>query len=341
MDLSINRPRRRRHRFFRWRTCRHGTEQYWHGILDHHGIPGRRYAEAAQVGQELQQIGDLIQGSQIKPQIAIMQSYDTRFAFQVQPNNPGLQYEKHFHELYAGFYEQNIPLDVISEKDPLQRYKVVIVPALYVMPEQTAANLERFAADGGIVLFTPRTGVKDEDNAVVNMKLPGLVARMSGVEVEEYVSMAVDSVNAVQFGLPNVEESFTASIWADVLQPKGAYVVARYEDDYYAGKAAVTINSFGRGKVIYLGTMGDAAFYAGVTQWIAELANLQPLLETPAGVEAAERWNGDQRLLFILNHTQQEKRINLDGSFTDLFSGEVIQSNITIAPADLALLAAQ
>ena len=23
--------------FFRWRTARWGTEEYWHGVLDHHG----------------------------------------------------------------------------------------------------------------------------------------------------------------------------------------------------------------------------------------------------------------------------------------------------------------
>ena len=31
--------------FFRWRTARFGTEQYWHGLLDHDGTAGRRYAE--------------------------------------------------------------------------------------------------------------------------------------------------------------------------------------------------------------------------------------------------------------------------------------------------------
>ncbi len=39
--------------YFRWRTCRFGSEQYWHGVLDHPGIPGRRYREIAQVGEEL------------------------------------------------------------------------------------------------------------------------------------------------------------------------------------------------------------------------------------------------------------------------------------------------
>jgi beta-galactosidase len=154
--------------YFRWRTARVGIEQNWQGILEHHGIPGRRYEEVSQIGKELQRIGNTITGSKVKPQVAIMQSYDTRFAFQVQPNNPRFGYEKHIQDVYEGFYSNNIPADIISEKDPLSGYRVVIVPAMYILTEETASNLEKFAAEGGIVVFTPRTGVKDESNTIVN-----------------------------------------------------------------------------------------------------------------------------------------------------------------------------
>ncbi len=88
--------------YFRWRTCRYGTEQYWHGVLDHHGIPGRRYREIAQVGEELARVGKRILDSEMLSQVAIMQSYDTRFGFQTQPNNSQLGYEAHIHDLYRG-----------------------------------------------------------------------------------------------------------------------------------------------------------------------------------------------------------------------------------------------
>lgn len=92
--------------------------------------------------------------------------------------------------------------------------------------------------------------------------------------------------------------------------------------------------------MIYLGTMGDANLYAALARWISELANLQPLLETPPGVEVAERWKGDQRLLFDLNHTDREQMVQLDGSYCELISGKTAQDLIMIAPTDLALLAA-
>jgi beta-galactosidase len=324
--------------YFRWRTCRSGTEQNWQGILEHHGIPGRRYEEVAQVGRELKKIGDQLSGSQIKPQVAFMQSYDNRFAFQVQPNNPRFSYEGHFHDLYRGFYNANIPVEIISEMDDLAGYKIVIAPAMYVMPSETADNLAQFASRGGIVVFTARTGVKDEDNKVVNTKLPGLVAEMTGVEVEEYVSMPIDEDNEVQFGLPNLEETFSASVWADVLHPTTAKSIAWYMHDYFANQTAATMNHFGDGRVIYLGTFGDSSFYGAIARWVLEEANLLSLLVTPPGVEVAERWQNNQSLLFVLNHNKESQTITLPQDFTDLLTNSKICGKRTMNPYEVWIL---
>jgi beta-galactosidase len=325
--------------YFRWRTCRTGTEQNWQGILEHHGIPGRRYDETAQVGGEIQKIGEIISGSVVKPLVAIMHSYDTRFAFQVQPNNPRFGYEQHVQDVYRGFYNQNILVDVISEKDPLTGYKVVVVPAMYVLTEETVANLENFTLDGGIVVFTARTGVKDQNNTVVDTKLPGLVARMSGIEVEEYVSLPIDEDSQVQFGLPDLEQDFPVSVWADVLEPQGAEVIAWYTQDYFKEKPAATLNLFGDGKVIYLGALGDTAYYEAITRSVVGMANIEPLLDTPVGVEVTERWQGDKRLLFVLNHTNQEKELDLNKRFRDLLTrSSLLEGSVLMAPYDVLIL---
>ena len=46
--------------FFRWRTARFGTEQYWHGLLDHDASPSRRYEEIKRMGAEIKEVGDQI-----------------------------------------------------------------------------------------------------------------------------------------------------------------------------------------------------------------------------------------------------------------------------------------
>ena len=324
--------------FFRWRTCRFGTEEYWHGVLDHHGIPGRRYDETAQMGAEIKKIGEQIVESQIKSKVAMLQSYDTRFAFQLQQNNPRFQYEKHFQDVYNGFFSRQVPVDVISEADSLSGYQVVVVPTMYILSEETAADLEKFAKAGGLVVFTSLTGVKDTFNTVVNQKLPGLVAEMCGVEVEEYISLPSDGTNNVQFGLPDVEDDFNTSVWAEVLELKGAEVAAWYTEDYYADKPAVTLNAVGDGKVGYVGTMGDADYYSAIAKWIIGLAGIMPLLDVPPGVEVAERWQGAQRLLFLLNHTHTVQNLNLPRPYTDLISDQRLEGAVELGSNDVMIL---
>jgi beta-galactosidase len=324
--------------YFRWRTCRTGTEQYWHGVLDHHGLPGRRYQETRQVGQELNRIGEVVLGSEGRSKAAIMQSYDTRFAFQIQPNNPRFKYETHIRDVYRGFFNHNIPVDIISEKDALDGYRLVIVPAMYILTEDTAANLERFADSGGVVVFTPRTGVKDQDNKVVNMKLPGLAAKMAGVEVEEYISMPVDGNNRVQFAAQALDDEFDSSVWADVLIPKSAKSIATYSNDFYSGRPAVTMNEYGNGTVIYLGMIGDPVFFDAFVYWISEFAGVSALLNTPPGVEVCERWQGNQQLLFILNHTERDHSISLDGDYINLIKNEKVGQELHLPSKDVAIL---
>jgi len=327
--------------YFRWRSCRFGNEEFWHGVLDHHGLPGRRYAEVAQVGQELVRIREKIVGAKAYPQVAILQSYDTRFAFQIQPNNPRFQYEAHIHDLYRAFYSQHIGVDLVSEKEALTGFKVVVVPSLYVLPLETATRLAAFARAGGLVLFTPRTGVKDQANTVVEMPLPGLATEMCGARVEVYKSMPPDDEETIHFSLPGQEGTFEVQTWAEVLEPQGAEVIARFQRDEFAGKPAITRHRFGEGQVIYMGVFGDQRLYDRLARWLlAEARILAPLPQLPSGVEAAERWQGEKRLLFLLNHLNNPQSIRLNGEYTDLITEKHLSGNVQLAARDVLILTA-
>jgi len=361
--------------FFRWRTARFGTEQYWHGLLDHHGHPGRRYAEIKRMGAELECIGEQIRGSRVAPAVAMLLSYDSRFAFQVQANNPQFTYSTHFHQVYRALYERHVAVDVVAPTADLSAYRLVFAPALHVLSEEVAENLRRFVQAGGVLVVTPRTGVKDEANAMVDLPPPGLLAGLSGVEVEEYDSLPPGAYNELQFVLPELEmiPPARASVWCDVLRPSSATVVAHYTQDYNAGQPAITLNRSGQGQVVTVGTFGDADLYRALAPWLLDLAGVQPILTltpapspyegegggaTPAGVEVAERWQGEQRLLFVLNHTNSVQQVALHGNYVNLFQHsapltsetqgreggggrnavDLLSGTVTIAPRDVLVL---
>lgn len=327
--------------YFRWRTARYGTEQYWHGVLDHHGIPGRRYREIQQVGQEIGRLGDKIYGSLVKPVVAIISSYDSRFAFQVQGNNPRFNYPNHIQQVHRAFYRRQVPVDVVPPMADLSGYKVVVAPALHVLPEAAAENLKNHVIAGGLLLITPRSGVKDQFNAVVNQPLPGLLAELCGAEVEEYVSMPLDRDTRLQFLVPEMSTlpDVPAEVWCDLLKPGSATVVARYCQDYFAGKPAITLNQYGQGQVLYVGSLGDE-LYTQIVDWLLAQADIQPLLNVPVDIEVAERWQNDRRILFLLNYAEDERTVTLDKAYIDLLHDKApVNNRVTIGPLEVLILA--
>jgi beta-galactosidase len=325
--------------FFRWRTARVGGEQFWHGLLEHDGRASRRYAEIKQMGSELGQVADLIAAAEFRSQVAILHSYDSRFAFQVQGNKDTFSYGRHLSHLYTALWEQGINLDVLSPDADLSGYRLVIAPALYLLGEAEAANLSAFVRSGGVLLVTARSGVKDINNALVDRPFPGLLAEVCGVIVEEYDAILAGSPQAVRFESAGLNgQTVMVDTWCDILQPEGSQVVARYVESYYAGKAAVTRHRFGKGQAVYLGAFGQPDFYEKIIRWLLEECGIRPLLEKSTGVEVTERTQGDRIIRFVLNHDDKTGWVYLPSVHRDLLTNELVSGKIQVGANDILLL---
>jgi beta-galactosidase len=325
--------------YFRWRTARFGTEQYWHGVLYHHGQPGRRYDELKVIGSELERVGNQFLGAENRNRVAMILSYDTRWALQAQPNHADFKYASLFSSYYKALHSRNIGVDIVPPNADLSRYRLVIAPALYILPEETARNLRSFVQNGGMLLVTARTGVKDDANAVVDSYLPGLLAEVCGVEVDEYDVRSSEMSVSLELNLPDrAVQTAQARLWFDVLRPTSAQAIATYQSEYFVGRSAITLNHFGGGQAIYVGTLGDDALHDTLVGWALESMDIRSVLATRDGVEAIERWQGDQRLLFLLNHTGEAKGIPIDRSYMDLISGASVQERVTIPPHGVFVL---
>ena len=322
--------------FFRWRTARFGAEEYWHGLLNHDGTKGRRFEELAKMGLELKRLGDEILTSKVEAEVAMLLDYDTRFAFQVQANNPQFSYPGHFATIYEAFHRLNVPVDIVPPDADLSNYKLVIAPALYVLPETLAGSLETFTEAGGTLLTTLRSGVKDEANAVVNMPLPGFLAELCGVTIQDYDSLPEGAGQGLEFTSVMPVGDAQANVWCDVVTPQGAEVIARYTANYYAGEPAVTLNRAGDGHAIYVGTAGNRALYDTLAPWLLNLADVSVPFKEQEGLELIERSQGDTRLRFVLNHSNETQRLTAHGY--DLLTERAVEGEVTVAPKGVLVL---
>ena len=320
--------------FFRWRTNRFGAEQYWHGVLDHDGQPRRRYDEIKAMGEQLGKFGDRLLDAEPRAEVAIVHDYDTRFAFQIQPNNHDFDYPAHTAAYYGALHARNVPTEIVRLGDDLNGYKLLIVPAWYVVDPAHVEWVTQFAENGGVVVFTARAGVKRTTNEVVNAALPGPLAELCGVTVREYDSLLPGHTRSIDFnGTP-----YRVGIWCDVLEPSTAETLATYTDHYYAGEASITVNRVGDGVVIYVGTLCGGEVVGRVVAHALAQADVTGLLDTPEGVEVTARHTESERLLFVLNHSPTEQQVTLPEAHTDLLTHTKVGGAVTLAPYQVMIL---
>lgn len=291
--------------YFRWRSCRMGTEQYWHGILPHSGIPGRAYREIGEFIAQVKPLMKEINGAVPKAKVAIVYSYPQNYAFQIQPHHPELRYVEHLKTYYNALYRLNVPVDFIREDRDFGEYELVIAPLQYLMSPALEARYRKYVAKGGQLVLTMRTGVKEPNNLCqIDGALPGGLADIVGAEIHEYDCL-LQTEGSVSWG----QEVFAAAKWADLITPLTAEPLAVYASEFYAGTPAIVKNRFGKGNVYYVGTEMSPAL---ADRFVQELPTVTAEAQvTPAGVEIAYRETADTRYCFVMNHNDEACEVSL------------------------------
>jgi len=327
--------------WFRWRTCTAGREQYWHGILGHDGIPGRRYRECTQTAGDLHRIEKELAGTTIKPDVAILCDHDSRWAFETQVAYTNNNLPAAIRRYYDAFMRAGINVDIVRPTDPLAGYKIIVAPQLLVLPDATARRLESFVKKGGVLLADIRLGVKTETNLCYHRRLPGLLAKTLGIEIEEYegIGDAPDGVTYPLVGTDALPGSYTATCFADWIQPKGAEALMRYNAWHMDKYAALTRHRSGKGAGLYLGTVAkEPAFYDALVTCLMETARLQSPAKPPEGVEFAVREGNGKRLLFILNHMEEACTVEVPSGKVDLLTGHKTGKTIELDRFGVAVI---
>jgi len=116
-----------------------------------------------------------------------------------------------------------------------------------------------------------------------------------------------------------------ARLWCDLIEPKGCQVLATYSKDFYAGTPAVTMNTFGLGKAIYIGTMSHQPFYIDLVVWLRQMSGLQPLLKVPENIEVSMREKEGTRVFFLLNHQNSPVRIQFYKPMHDYLTAALLR----------------
>jgi beta-galactosidase len=324
--------------WFRWRTCTAGREQYWHGLLGHDGRGLRRYREAAQVAEEYHRLADDVAGTTVEPQVAMVYDYESLWALRFQPGFPGNDYHAAMHRYYNALLRAGVNVDMVRPTQDLSPYRLVLAPDLFVLPDPVAERLAAYVQAGGVLLADGRTGVKDENNLAHARTLPGLLSEPLGITIEEYETMP-ESVECRLTGPLVGHRHFSAHQYADWLTPQGAEALAGYESWYLEPYAALTRHQYGQGAGYYLGTVvQEPEFYDALIAELLGRAGVTPLVKPPVGMEVSVRSGGGKKLLFLVNHTEQELAVQVPAGGTELVSGREVGGSVTLGVYEVAVV---
>lgn len=329
--------------FFQLRRSIGACEKYHGAVIEHVGHENTRvFREVAQLGEELQRIGDRLLDSRADAKAAIVFDWDNWWAIE-KSSGPtiALNYVQQIHKYYASFYNRNVQVDMVSVDTDLSAYDLVVAPVLYMVKPGFAEKLEAFVENGGTFLTTFFSGIVNENDLVTVGGYPGELRKMLGIWVEEIDALFPDQKNKIvlkdKFG--KLQGSYECGMLCDLLHTEGAEVIAEYGEDFYKGMPAVTRHTFGKGEAYYVATDPEQGFLDELIEKITTDKGIQPNLSAPSGVEVSRRVKDGISYLFVLNHNTEAVSYDLGQlKAEDLISGNQLSGTVSIEGRDVHIL---
>ncbi|OLE85709.1 MAG: beta-galactosidase [Acidobacteria bacterium 13_1_20CM_2_60_10] len=306
--------------YWQWRSALNGQEEYHGTIVGADGTPVPLFAEVEQIGKEFAKASPALAGTSVKSEVAILHSYDSRWAIQWQKHNREYDPVGEIVSYYRPLRAISQSLDIIPPTAPLSQYKLVVAPGLNVLSDEAANNLSQYVRQGGHLVLGQRSAMKNDDNGLQPERQPGPLAGLLGGRVEQFYAL-IDPVPVQgQFG------SGQCKLWAELLSAKdrSTEVLETYgkSNGWLDGQPAAITRQVSKGRITYIGAWLDDPGMIAAAKWMTDVSGVKPALGlVPDGVEVYPRY-GERGAVFILvNFSKTAQSVSLPFEMNDVLEG--------------------
>lgn len=329
--------------FFQLRRSLGAYEKFHGAVIDHAGHENTRiFRECAELGLELQQLGDRLLDARSKSKVGILFDWENWWAVELGGGPSSyLKYLDQVQNYYDVLYASHIQVDIIHTGTNLSDYDLVIAPLLYMVKEGFARKLEQYVENGGTLVTTFYSGIVNESDLVTPGGYPGELRRLLGIWVEEIDALFPKQGNTLELvsTLGQLEGAYSCDLICEVVHSEGAEVLAHFGSDYYSGCAALTRNDYGKGQAWYVATAPAPEFLQGWLKHLCEESGIYPMLGASDKVEVTQREKDGVMYTFILNHSDQTEQVNIGGSrMKELLSGVSLHGQVNCSPKSVMIL---
>jgi beta-galactosidase len=284
--------------YFRWRQAPFAQEQMHAGLNTPDNQLDLGGKEASLVAKEIDRVvmeeGEL----PVAAKVALVWDYEAKWLFEIHPQGVDFHYPRFAFEYYSALRSLGLDVDIVPVDAPMDKYKLIVVPPLPIVPDDFAERLaERLAGSGAQVVLGPRTGSKTK-----SLTIPATLP--PGTELAKLIPMRVWRVESMR---PNVTEKVEqrgeARHWRDFIEAgEGVQIEANFAD----GHPAILRH----GSVRYLASLFNDALTQSIFHDAAKDAGLDahPL---PEGIRISRRGP----LTYVFNYNSTVHRITDAASF--------------------------
>jgi beta-galactosidase len=314
--------------YFQWRKSRGSSEKFHGAVVDHEGSENTRvFRDVAEVGAALEGL-DAVVGTSVKPDVALVYDWENRWALDDAKglNNTRKDYEATVVKHYEAFWKRGVPVDAVNADCDFTGYRLLVAPMLYMLKPGVAERIEAFVTGGGTFVATYCSGFVDEHDLCFLGGFPGPLRQVLGIWDEETDGLYDEDEGRVKVAATG--RTYAVKHLCDLVHAETAEVLATYDADFYAGRPALTVNRFGKGKAYFIAFRNhrdfESDFYGGL---IAELGLKRALsADLPEGVTAQVRTDGERDFVFVMNFTNAPKTLALPAGrpMRDLLAGTTV-----------------
>jgi beta-galactosidase len=328
--------------YWHWHSIHAGQETYWKGVLSHDLEPNRAYAEVSRTAHELQKIGPRIVDLKHDSKVAILYSNDSRYGIRFMSFSDHADYGSVMRQMYGALYRANVSIDfVFPEGADFSKYRVVVVPPLYVASDDLLNRLADYVHNGGHVVMSFKSGFTNEFDTVRWTMAPGPLRQAAGFHYQEFSNLKTPldlKGDPFKAGADN-----KVSDWAEMILLDSAQALAYYDHPFFGKYPAITRNRFGKGSLTYEGTVLSDKLQDKVMLDVLQLAGLAgPDQAIPASVRVKHGTNRSGKTIhYYLNYSSSSQTLSYAyGGGTDLLTQASVahSQQITLKPWDLAII---
>lgn len=318
--------------YWLWRTHRAGHELMHGSVLYSTGKPMHIFDEVKYISDTFEKSADFLADTKVVTN-GVAMHFSSRMwtMFENQPVVLNFNYFDKVKRYYLRMIENGVTPDIIGAGVDIDKYKVIFSPLMMTLEEHGLnERMKKWVENGGTWVVGPLTDIRDITAGKYVDKYTSVIEDMTGISFDYYVFDRREQMDIRwEDGTP-----FKGDVYFDMLEGgKPLVTVKNGVNKALVGKSVVAESTYGKGRVIVLGSIPDDASLSKVINMVCT-----PSYKHSCNVVSVPRKGENHEGVIVGEFDGIPGEITLENEMTDILTGNKYNGRVELKPYELLVL---